>query len=134
VAADTIVLDARALTALAGSNKRLRIASLKALRDGARVIVPTVVVAESTTDGGGRDVNVNRLLKTLLVADCDMATARSAAALRFLARAGPGTIDAIVVATADRMPGSIVLTGDPTDLSTLASVRRRSRVVDINAR
>jgi hypothetical protein len=93
-----------------------------------------VVVAESTTDGGGRDVNVNRLLKTLLVADCDMATARSAAALRFLARAGPGTIDAIVVATADRMPGSIVLTGDPTDLSTLASVRRRSRVVDINAR
>ncbi len=134
MAADTIVLDARALTALAGSNKRLRIASLKALRDGARVIVPTVVVAESTTDGGGRDVNVNRLLKTLLVADCDMATARSAAALRFLARAGPGTIDAIVVATADRMPGSIVLTGDPTDLSTLASVRRRSRVVDINAR
>jgi hypothetical protein len=98
------------------------------------VIVPTVVVAESTTDGGGRDASVNRLLKALLISDCDMATARSAAALRFLASAGPRTIDAIVVATADRIPGSIVLTGDPADLGALARVRRLSRVVDINAR
>ncbi len=134
MAADTIVLDSGALTALAGSNKSLRIASLKALRNGARVIVPTVVVAESTTDGGGRDVSVNRLLKTALIVNCDIVTARSAAAIRFAVRSGPGVVDAIVVATADQSPGSIVLTGDPADLKPLANVRRLSRVVDINVK
>ncbi len=132
MAADTIVLDSGALTALAGSNKKLRIASLKALKDGARVIVPTVVVAESTTGEGPRDANVNRLLKTSLIADCDMITARSAAALRFAAGPGRGIIDAIVVAAADRFPGSVVLTGDAGDLRPLASVRRLSRVLDIS--
>jgi hypothetical protein len=95
------------------------------------LIVPTVVVADSTTGGGPRDTNVNRLLKAALIADCDVGTARAAAALRFVAGSGPGTVDAIVVATADRMPGSVVLTGDPSDLERLAGVRRLSRVVDI---
>jgi predicted nucleic acid-binding protein len=130
VAENSLVLDSGALTILAERNKELRIASLKALSAGYRLLVPTVAIAESTT-GGPRDAIVNRLIKAAIVVDCDIVIARAAAALRFAARAPLLTVDAIVVATADSIPGSIVLTVDLDDLSRLAGVRRLTRIVDL---
>jgi hypothetical protein len=89
------------------------------------------VVAESTTGSGTRDAALNRVVKTAIVADCDLATARSAAALRFDVGSQAGTIDAIVVATADRMPGAVIVTGDSGDLLPLAGVRGISGVVGL---
>jgi predicted nucleic acid-binding protein len=90
------------------------------------------VIAEATTGDHRRDATVNRELKRARVAPLDEPTARAAAALRHAYRkAGSGTIDAIVVATADAVPGTRILTGDPVDLTLLASVRAVSEVISL---
>lgn len=82
-------------------------------------VVPTVVLAESTTGAARTDANINRLLKS-----CDMdpivaeRTARRAGHLRSRARKG-SAVDAILVALAE--PGGVVLTGDTEDLEALAA-------------
>ena len=81
-------------------------------------VVPTVVLAESTTGAARTDANINRLLKS-----CDVEpivaerTARRAGHLRTRARTG-SAVDALVVALAE--PGGTVLTGDAEDLEALA--------------
>ncbi len=74
---------------------------------------------------------MNRALKIARIADCDLVTARPAAALRSRVGARAGTVDAIIVATADRIPGSTILTGDATGLRRLAAVRDVSGVIPI---
>jgi rRNA-processing protein FCF1 len=130
MAENPIVLDSGALTALANKKEVLRSAFRKALIAGARFIIPTVVVAESTTGNFARDANVNRIINAAIIADCDLVTARSAANLRSAIRGRAGTVDAIVVATADGLPGAIIITGDPDDLTPLSQVRGSSGVVD----
>jgi len=82
-------------------------------------VVPTVVLAESTSGAARTDANINRLLKS-----CDVdpivpeVKARRAGRLRALARQG-SAVDALVVALAE--PGASVLTADPDDLEALAS-------------
>lgn len=82
-------------------------------------MVPTVVVAESTSGSARTDANINRLLKT-----CDVAPivpelkARRAGQFRALAGRG-SVVDALVVALAE--PGATVLTSDPDDLEVLAA-------------
>jgi predicted nucleic acid-binding protein len=82
-------------------------------------VVPTVVIAESTSGVARTDANVNRLLKT-----CEIdpivpeAKARRAGELRRRARRG-SAVDALVVALAE--PGSTVLTADRDDLQALAA-------------
>jgi hypothetical protein len=82
-------------------------------------VVPTVVLAESTTGAARTDTNINRLLKS-----CDLepvvaeATARRAGGLRAQARRG-SAVDALLVALAE--PGGTVLTGDSGDLEALAT-------------
>jgi len=82
-------------------------------------VVPTIVLAESTTGTARTDTNVNRLLKS-----CDVepivaeATARRAGQLRARARMG-SAVDALLVALAE--PGGTVLTGDTEDLQALAA-------------
>jgi predicted nucleic acid-binding protein len=121
------------LTTIAEKGTTLRPALLKTLIGRGRVVVPTAVIAESTTGDHRRDANVNRALKKLSVVDLDAALAKSAAALRHARnRSGAGTIDAIVVATADAVPGTAVLTSDPDDLRALASVRGRTRIVALS--
>jgi predicted nucleic acid-binding protein len=132
MAENPIVFDSGALTALANKEEAVRSAVRKALTAGARLIVPTVVVAASTTGDGTRDAAVNRVIKTAIIADCDLATARSAAALRFRVGSRSGTIDAIVVATADRIPGAVIVTADSGDFVPLAQVRSLSGVVDLS--
>jgi len=99
---------------------------------GASLIVPTTVIAETTTGDPARDARVNRLLKTVSIESLDEATARSAGALRHrLGLRRAGTIDASVVACADAQNGSIILTSDASDLTRLAQERGRSVVVSL---
>jgi predicted nucleic acid-binding protein len=132
LARNRIVLDSSAVSAFADGNEALRVALREALKAGAEVVVPTVVIAESTTGDGTRDVRANALLKAIAIVDLDERIARDAAALRYARRRSrAGTIDAIVVATADRVPGTRIITGDRNDLAGLADVIGRSRVSDL---
>jgi hypothetical protein len=66
-----------------------------------------------------------------MVIALDEALARAAGALRYR-RPGAGAIDAMVVACADVVPDSIIITGNSGDLKLLADERRRSIVSDLN--
>lgn len=128
-----LCLDSGALTAFAQKARPLRAAIREALANGVDVIVPTVVLAESTTGDGARDANVNRVLKELRLVSLDERLARATAALRYARRnPGAGTIDAAVIATADAIPGTRVLTGDLADLRPLAAVAGRTTVVSLD--
>lgn len=82
-------------------------------------IVPTMVLVESLQGDPGRDANSNRFLKTCIIdPEVSEATARRAAQLRRLARAG-SAVDALLVAIAE--PGGTVVTGDRADLEALAA-------------
>jgi predicted nucleic acid-binding protein len=77
---------------------------------------------------------VNRALKMMLLMPLDEGLARDAGRLRHATRSRRGgTIDAIVVATADRVPGSRLLTGDTNDVRHLAAVASKTIVISINA-
>ncbi len=130
---DRIVLDSGALSALAEESRAFRAALEEALRTRAEVCVPTAVIAEATTGDHRRDANVNRALKATSLVPLDGRLARSAAVLRYAhTRAGAATIDAIVVATADLIPGTGIVTSDPEDLRLLASVRGRTHIIAIS--
>lgn len=115
-----LVLDSGGLSRLSQRNRRAA-ALIEALHAENLwpPVVPTMVLAESTTGAARTDANVNRLLKT-----CDVepvvaeATARRAGQLRALARSG-SAVDALLVALAE--PGGTVLTGDTQDLLALAA-------------
>jgi hypothetical protein len=128
-----VVLDSGALSAFAEAHGPVRTAIHEALGDGAVVVVPTAVIAESTTGDHRRDANVNRALKCTSLVPLGVDLARSAAALRYARRgATAGTVDAIVVATADAVPGTDVLTADQCDLAGLAAVKGRTRIVALS--
>jgi predicted nucleic acid-binding protein len=115
-----LVLDSGGLSRLSRHNRRAA-ALIAAFRSEGLwpPVVPTVVVAESTSGSARTDTDVNRLLKA-----CDVdplvpeATARRAGRLRALARCG-SAVDALVVALAE--PGATIVTTDRHDLSALAA-------------
>lgn len=115
-----LVLDSGGLSRLSQRTRRAA-ALIAALKDAGLwpPVVPTVVLAESTSGAPRTDANINRLLKT-----CDVdpivpeAKARRAGQLRSRARQG-SAVDALLVALAE--PGSTVLTTDREDLRALAS-------------
>jgi hypothetical protein len=115
-----LVLDSGGLSRL-GQRSRRAAALIEALQAENLwpPVVPTMVLAESTTGTARTDANVNRLLKS-----CDVepvvaeATARRAGQLRALAGRG-SAVDALLVALAE--PGGTVLTGDTQDLEALAA-------------
>jgi predicted nucleic acid-binding protein len=128
-----IVIDSGALSTLAEKSPQTRSVFYNLLTKGTEVVVPAVVIAEATTGDHRRDAHVNRALKRTVIADLDAGIARSAAALRHAhRRKGAGTIDAIVVATADLVPGTDVITTDSDDLAPLAGVRGSSRIVAVS--
>jgi hypothetical protein len=115
-----LVLDSGGLSFLAKRNQDAAAALRVLVRDGLwPPVVPSVVLAESTTGRQRTDATMHRLLKT-----CDVteslpdALARRAGELRHLARRG-SAVDAILVATAE--PGGTVLSGDVEDLGALAA-------------
>lgn len=115
-----LVLDSGGLSRLASRTRRTA-ALIEAFRRHGLwpPVVPTAVIAESTTGKVRTDTNINRLLKA-----CDIdpnvseRTARRAGQLRVAATRG-SAVDAIVVAIAE--PDSTVATTDPDDLNALAS-------------
>ena len=128
-----LVLDSGALSAWAERDRRV-VAALEALRrTGGHVVVPTVVIAESTTGDGRRDAMVNRRLKGAALDECDEPRARRAAALRFASRSDESisVVDAIVAAAGERYGGT-VMTADPDDLNRLASVSGQLNVVSLD--
>lgn len=115
-----LILDSGGLSRLSQRSRRAA-ALIEALQEGGLwpPVVPTIVLAESTTGAARTDANINRLLKSCevdpIVAE---ATARRGGNLR--ARAGRGSaVDALLVALAE--PGGTVLTGDSDDLEALAA-------------
>jgi predicted nucleic acid-binding protein len=115
-----LVLDSGGVSRLSQRNRRAA-ALIEALQAENLwpPVVPTIVLAESTTGAARTDANINRLLKS-----CDVepvvaeATARRAGQLRARARRG-SAVDALLVALAE--PSGTVLTGDVEDLEALAA-------------
>jgi predicted nucleic acid-binding protein len=122
-AAARLILDSGAIIALAANNVKVRALVSAAIRAGARVMVPAVVVAETFRGRGPRDARVNR---ALAAADSYLVTdepaARTAGALLGAARSREA-IDALVVAAAIHAGGGRILTADPSDLRSLSAGR-----------
>jgi predicted nucleic acid-binding protein len=119
-----LILDSGGVSFLGGRHEDA-VASIRVfVRDGLwPPLVPSVVLAETTTGRQQDDANANRLLKTCdLVEQLPASVARRAGELRHKARRG-SAVDAILVATAE--PGGTVLTGDVDDLEALASHANR---------
>ncbi len=123
-----IVLDTEALSVLASPKERgasarraQAILAAAAIRN-APVRTSAGVLVEACR-GRARDAAVNRVLNQgVEVLPVDRGTARVAA--RLLADAdldSCSAVDAIVVATAIRLGGALVVTSDPDDLTSLAS-------------
>lgn len=122
-----VVLDTRAVEVLAdrtadlGAARHLRDLLAWAARRDVPIRIPTAVLAEAYR-GTGADVGVDRVLSSGVRAiTVGRTTARVAGALRH--RDGLDschTVDALVVATAVRLGGGIIATGDPDDIGALA--------------
>jgi len=92
---------------------------------GGKVVVPTVVVVESTTGRPGDDCAVNHRLRRAHPDPCLIDRARQAAALRFRSVRDVSAVDAVVVATAVALPSSAVVTSDPADIAALLAASDR---------
>lgn len=115
-----LVLDSGGLSRLSQRTRRAA-ALIKALKEENLwpPVVPTVVIAESTTGAARTDTSIHRFLKTCEVDPViSERAARRAGYLRARARTG-SAVDALVVAIAE--PAGTVLTGDPADVEALAS-------------
>lgn len=114
-----LILDSGAVIALSRNDSRARAALAAAVEVGAEVTIPSVVLAE-TVRGASADAPVNRVVKAVgEVAPADEAACRAAGGLLARARS-TATVDAVVVATAVRLGGGVILTGD-RDLEVLAA-------------
>lgn len=123
-----VVLDAEALSALAGPDtdrqREVRAALRAALRLDRDVVVPTVVLAELYR-GSHRSQALDACLARetgLVFRDTDRSLSRQVGGV--LAAAGAGSehiVDGHVVAVAVERGGGLVLTGDPTDLARLGA-------------
>ncbi len=122
-----LVLDSRALEVVADPKADLKAAQRmrdmldSADRMGIPVRVPTAVLAEAYR-GTAADAVIDRVLgRGIRVITLGQATARQAGHLRYRDRLNScHTVNALVVATAIRLGGGIVATGDPDDLRSLA--------------
>lgn len=114
------VLDAGGVSALAADRAAVR--ALGSEIDGSP-LVPVAVLCEVLTGDPRRDHGVNRLLGRCELVPVDEGLSRSAARLRTqTGRAGSiSAVDALVAAVAVGVPGCLVLTSDPRDLSALLS-------------
>jgi len=115
-----LVLDSGGVSRLAERSTRAAALITAFRREGLwPPIVPSIVLVESLTGDGARDVNTYRFLKTCDIDEnLDTTCARRAASLRTAARRG-SAVDAVVVVAAE--PGGTVLTSDLADLKALAT-------------
>lgn len=130
-----LVLDTRALEVVAdpqadiGAARRMRDMLASAARMGVPVRVPTAVLAEAYC-GIPADAALDRVLgRGIRPITMGQAMARLAGGLRHRDRLDScHTVDALVVATAIRLGGGLVATGDPDDLRSLAREHRNIKV------
>ncbi len=116
-----LILDSGALSALADGEPRMRAWAFAATKRNMLVGIPAPVLSETLT-GQPTDARIHRVIPAgRAILDTTAAIARDAGALRHRSRRRDETVDAIVVATAARYPGSTVVTSDPDDLQILAS-------------
>lgn len=134
-----LILDAEALSALARPqqsplrHQRVRAAMRAAQRRGEPVRVPSAVLVELYR-GGGTDEPVDRELARgyARVVTTGARTARLAGhTLAGIGADSEHAIDALVVATAVRLGGGLVLTHDPADLTSLAAAHPNVRIAAI---
>lgn len=114
-----LILDSGAVIALSRNDPQARAQLTAAWEAGADVAIPAPVVAE-TVRGSTKDAPVNRVIKAVgAVPAVDEATSRVAGGLLGVAHSA-ATVDALVVASAIRLGGGVILTGDPRDLQQLS--------------
>jgi predicted nucleic acid-binding protein len=112
------VYDAGALLAIDGNDRRMWAIHHIAIEEGRRLLVPTVVVAQSWRDTR-RQVQLGRFLRSCEVVPVGLEVAKAAGVL--CGKAGTRDIvDAVVVAIA-LTRGAIVFTSDPDDIAHLAA-------------
>jgi predicted nucleic acid-binding protein len=130
-----LVLDTRALEVIADPKadlqaaRRMRDMLASAVRMGIPVRVPTAVLAEAYR-GVSADAAVDRVLaRGIRPFTTGQAAARLAGGLRYRDRLDScHIVDALVIATAIRLGGGIVATGDPDDLRSLSRAHTHIRV------
>jgi predicted nucleic acid-binding protein len=113
----TVVYDTGALLAAERNKPALWEFHVEVLAAGVRPIVPVVVLAQAWR--GGPQHNLSRLLRGCRVLP-DTEDIGRAAGTACAATATSDVVDAIVVATAVRLGGALVVTSDPSDLEHLA--------------
>jgi hypothetical protein len=137
--AQALILDSEAVNALAHASERgvlaerARAILLVAYEERALVRVPAPVLAE-VCRGGRLDAPVNRILNGRGIEAVDLTPDRARRAGTLLAKAKLGSthaVDAFVVATALGFGSAVIATGDPEDISRLASGHRQIRVFAI---
>ncbi len=103
----------------------------RAIHDHALILLPAVVLAE-TTRGGPRDAPVNRIVNAVdVVVPIDAVLAREAGRLLSRVSLTHATLDALVVASAAQRESTILLTGDIGDITALAAGYPHVRVQGI---
>lgn len=134
-----LILDAEALSALANPradlqrHARVRAAMRSAARRGEPVRVPSAVLVE-VYRGHGHDEPMDRELGRGFARVITTGARIARHAGHLLAGAGRGSemdVDALVVATAIRLGGGLVLTHDPDDLQLLAANHPSVRIAGI---
>lgn len=121
------VLDSGGLTAWAQRRPPTDLLELLEVvaASGGTVIVPTMIVVESTTGRARDDSAVNHRLRRAIHDPCLLNRARQAAALRFRSVRDVSAVDAVVVATAVDRHSSAVVTSDPADIKALLEAANR---------
>jgi predicted nucleic acid-binding protein len=120
----SILLDADALSALAGHQRRIQAWATVAQRTDSILYASTVTLTE-VTDGSARDAAIRHTAKAVRLEAVNEQIGYRAGALRASAAASRRkardlTVDAIIAATALALPvPAVVLTSDPRDLRLL---------------
>lgn len=124
----SILLDAEAVSALAGDDRSMQAWATFAKRSDSVIYASSLTLAE-VTDGSARDVAVRRAVKAVRLVDVGQDVGYRAGLLRVTAAGSRRkhrdlTVDAVVAATALTLPVPVVvLTSDPEDLRLLLAGR-----------
>lgn len=116
--AEALLLDAEGLSKAADADPTARAFLLAAERSRTPVVVSAITLTE-TLRGLRRDARVHAVLGGCRIEPVSAEVGRAAGELLGRTRR-KDTVDAVVAATAARLPGSVrVLTSDPADLRAL---------------
>jgi predicted nucleic acid-binding protein len=123
-----LILDSGAVVALARRDATTRAYLERALNQGDLVVIPAVVLAE-TTRGGAKDAPVNQVIRAVNeITPVTELTARQAGRLLGNTSRRGLTVDALVAAEATAGGPAVVLTSDTKDMSELLDEHRHVRV------